>query len=230
MTVSEAESVSLSPEAARAAQYFDSLGLEFQHAFENRKQVQIRAVERLVGRLAPGARVLDAGCGTGVPTVAQLCEAGLDVTGIDVSEVMLSHARRQVPRARFVRADLTSAHLDIGTFDAVVSFFCLIDLPEETFVAALERLRDLAVPGGRVLVAVPEYRSEDEVDFVGERYRPVLCRREEVIAWAGRAGLEVEGLEVCQDRGAQGQSETGLYLWARRPASSGLPTDAPARP
>ncbi|MER8071580.1 class I SAM-dependent methyltransferase [Streptomyces sp. NPDC094034] len=209
--------VHLAPQAARAAAYFDSLGLGYQKAFDGRKTSQIRAAERLMGRLDPGDRVLDVGCGTGLPTAGQLCEGGMDVTGIDVSEGLLAHARRQVPGARFVRADLFDPDVDFGPFDAVVSFYALVDLSADKFIAALERLRDLTVTGGTLLVAVSERRTDEEVRFMKTTYRPALCRREDLGDWARQAGLWVDELNICPEQGAEGQPETGLYLWARRP-------------
>ena len=57
------------------------------------------AVEQLLNQLPSGARVLDVGCGTGIPTARQLVAAGWEVTGIDISPVMLDLARRNVPEA-----------------------------------------------------------------------------------------------------------------------------------
>ncbi|MFD7089055.1 class I SAM-dependent methyltransferase [Streptomyces sp. NPDC059896] len=208
--------VGLAPQAAETAAYFDSLGLGYQRAFEGRKTSQIQAAERLMSRLDPGARVLDVGCGTGLPTAGQLSEGGMDVTGIDVSEGLLAHARRQVPGARFVKADLFDRGLDLGSFDAVVSFYALVDLTADAFIAALERLRDLAVTGGTLLVAVSERRTDDEVRFMDTSYRPALCRREDLADWARQAGLWVDELHICPEQGSEGQPETGLYLWARR--------------
>ena len=48
------------------------------------KEGQIRAVEQLLERLRPGARALDLGCGTGVPTARQLVDGGCEVTGVDI--------------------------------------------------------------------------------------------------------------------------------------------------
>lgn len=153
----------------------------------------------------------------------------MDVTGIDVSEGLLAHARRQVPGARFVRADLFDQELDIGPFDAVVSFYSLVDLTADMFIAALERLRDLTVTGGTLLVAVSERRTDDEVRFMDTSYRPALCRREDLGDWARQAGLWVDELNICPEQGAEGQPETGLYLWARRFRDSPRPGRSRAR-
>ena len=69
---------------------------------------------RLHSLLPAAARVLDAGCGCGVPVARDLVAAGHHVTGVDVSAVQIDRARRLVPAAEFVRADLTTLDLPAG--------------------------------------------------------------------------------------------------------------------
>lgn len=71
----------------------------------------------LVASFAP-ARVLDAGCGTGRVAI-ELARRGIDVVGADVSESMITEARRLAPSLRWVLSDL--ADLQLGErFDVVV--------------------------------------------------------------------------------------------------------------
>lgn len=88
------------------------------------------ALERMLPDL-DGARVLDAGCGSGV-TAARLTEDGADVVGVDLSEEMLERARERVPDARFVQGDLGEAlgFLDDGEVDVVVCQHVFSHLPD----------------------------------------------------------------------------------------------------
>ena len=61
-------------------------------------------IEELSGFLKPGARILDPGCGAGMPATKQLVEKGYDVTGLDFSPVQIERARRLVPGATFLNA------------------------------------------------------------------------------------------------------------------------------
>ncbi|MEV1076766.1 class I SAM-dependent methyltransferase [Streptomyces sp. NPDC050211] len=76
-----------------------------------------RWAEDCLRRYGAGPRVLDMGCGTG-RDAGHLHQAGRTVTGADLSETMLAHARDRHPGPAYVRADLHS--FDLGTFDAVV--------------------------------------------------------------------------------------------------------------
>jgi len=72
-------------------------------------------------RVPAGGRILDVCCGTGY-LAGLLVERGYRVAGVDVSEAMIAHARRNVPAAEFHAADV--AHFrPAGQFDAAVSTF-----------------------------------------------------------------------------------------------------------
>lgn len=101
--------------------------------------------------LAPGATVLDAGCGTGRVAI-RLAERGFDVVGVDVDASMLEAARRRAPALHWVQADL--ADLDLGrSFDLVVAAGNVVPLVAEgTERAVVERMA-AHVRGGGALVA-----------------------------------------------------------------------------
>lgn len=103
----------------------------------------------------PGARVLDAGCGTG-RVGARLDELGYDVVGVDVDESMLTVARRTAPQVPWHRADLaalTPADLDGATgFDVVVMAGNVVPLlAPGTVGRAVSALVALLRPGGSLV-------------------------------------------------------------------------------
>jgi trans-aconitate methyltransferase len=72
-----------------------------------------RMLNEFTARLASGARVLDLGCGPGLPST-QVLAGRFDVTGVDISEVQLDAARRNVPEASFLRADVAEIDFPAG--------------------------------------------------------------------------------------------------------------------
>ena len=67
----------------------------------------------LAGLLRPGARVVDLGCGAGIPATRELVSHGLQVLGVDFSAVQLRRARQLVPAARLVQADMATLQLSL---------------------------------------------------------------------------------------------------------------------
>jgi len=111
-------------------------------------------VAELAGLLRPGARVIDLGCGAGIPATRQLASHGLQVLGVDFSAVQLHRARRLVPAARFVQADMAALHLRPASADAVAAFYSLIHVPLEDQQALFPRIRGWLRPGGYLLAIV----------------------------------------------------------------------------
>lgn len=116
---------------------------------------------RLVGdaRLRPGQRVLDLGSGTGYPALlsAQAVDGRGEVVGLDVAEDMLAVARRKatalgLTNVTFRPGDVTTLPFDAGAFDAVISRFCLMFLPDVP--KAVTEIARVLKPGGYVAAAV----------------------------------------------------------------------------
>ncbi len=109
--------------------------------------------EELVSRLPAGARVLELGCGAGVPDTQRLA-ARFRVTGVDISAEQVRRARAAVPDADFVHADITSLELASGSFDAVVSFYAFNHIPRELLAPTFARIGRWLVPGGLLMTAL----------------------------------------------------------------------------
>src|ERR1700722_13202167 len=73
-----------------------------------RSTVRDRWLGELIARLSKQARVLDLGCGAGVPVAHQLAAGGFQVVGVDGSARQVQLARSNVPAAEFLQADMTS--------------------------------------------------------------------------------------------------------------------------
>jgi len=125
-----------------------------QHSLGGVDPVLFRALD-----LEPGRRVADLACGIGDPALAIARWVGPRgrVLGIDISAPMLAVARRRarllgLGNVRFQRGDLTRFGAARQRFDRVASRFGLMfadDVP-----LALDRMRRLLRPGGRVALAV----------------------------------------------------------------------------
>ena len=97
--------------------------------------------------VAPRARVLDAGCGTGRVAI-ELARRGYDVSGVDSDDSMLEVARAAAPAISWQRGDLAAADLR-GPYDAVVcAGNVVVFLAAGTEPDVVRRLSAALVPGG----------------------------------------------------------------------------------
>ncbi|MBS9374444.1 class I SAM-dependent methyltransferase [Rhodococcus sp. B50] len=105
--------------------------------------------------VAPGRRVLDVGCGTGIVTrtAADLVAPDGIVLGVDLNEAMLTVARRVRPDIEFRQGDAGTLPFPDESFDTVLCQMALMFFPDR-FRALREMARVVAV-GGTVAVVVP---------------------------------------------------------------------------
>jgi cytidyltransferase-like protein len=106
----------------------------------------------ILQRLPKRGKVLDLGCGAGIP-VSSVLSRRFNVTGVDISEVQIARARKLVPRARFIRADMSAVRFPPACFHAVVSFYSIIHLPLKEQRPLLRRIYQWLAPGG-IFVAI----------------------------------------------------------------------------
>jgi SAM-dependent methyltransferase len=153
------------PRAQIVADGYDAVGVGF---VEWRERIvgdpRAEWRDELFSRLPGGARVLELGCGGGVPDTALLAER-FRVTAVDVSPEQVRRAAAAVPKAELVCADLTELALEPASFDAVASFYAFNHVPRELLAPLFARIRGWLVPGGLFLAALG---TGDTQGWIGE--------------------------------------------------------------
>jgi SAM-dependent methyltransferase len=200
------------------AQAYDAIGLHYDKAFPH-KEGQVECVRRLLAELGPGARVLDLGCGTGVPTARELVAAGCQVTGVDISPDMLHSARRNVPEADFRLLDMVDLDPAPDQYEAVVAFFSLLNLPREQIREVLRLAHGIIAPGGLFGFAMVEADVDDTpITFLGERIRVSGYPRYELRTLLVECGYTAEWEQVLSYAPAtlQAPPEVQIFGLSRR--------------
>jgi SAM-dependent methyltransferase len=178
-----------------------------------------RYLEELTRRLTCGARVLELGCGAGVPDTRLLAER-FSVTGVDISREQIARARINVPRVDFVEADFTTLVLPPGSFEAVAAIYSLNHVPRELLGDLLAGIHSWLVPGGLLLAALGTGNTEHWVgEWLGttmffSSFEPETNRR--LLREAGFA-LELDELPTMREPEPDGLAEaTFQWVLARR--------------
>ena len=132
--------------------------------YERIAEVYMRARDRTIGpdivrawatTLPTDARVLDVGCGFGVPITEVLVEAGFEVHAVDASPTLLAACGARFPGVRTECADVEAcASLDV-TYDGIVSWGMLFLLEPDVQPRVLARMARAVAPGGRLLFTAP---------------------------------------------------------------------------
>ena len=137
------------------AQRFDGVAPGYDEA--NANWPPSRMIARLIELAEPDPtdRVLDIGTGTGRLALA-IAPLVRSVVGIDVSDGMLSHARRKardlgLDNVSFLPGSFTRPDLS-DTFDIVVSSLAFEWVPDAEKREAVERMKTLLAPSGRLII------------------------------------------------------------------------------
>ncbi|MDQ3898205.1 MAG: class I SAM-dependent methyltransferase [Actinomycetota bacterium] len=133
----------------------------------------------LLGDIAPGLPVLDAGCGTGamLPWLSRIAQP-TPVIAFDVAPAAIARCRQLGLDVHLALASVLSPPYRDASFDLVVSMDVLQHLTTEAAAAALAEMRRVLRPGGRLLVrtnaAFGRSHVEERDDW--RLYRPESLR------------------------------------------------------
>lgn len=110
---------------------------------------------KLLDEFADSARgvgvVCELGCGPG-QVARYLKDRGVDVRGIDLSNEMVSVASRLNPDIPFSQGDMMSLHLADDSLAAIVLFYSIIHIQRSEVTRALNEMRRVLAPGGKLLL------------------------------------------------------------------------------
>lgn len=139
-------------------------------AERTRDSQDVRLLDELMERLPVNAKVLDAGCGAGVP-ISQILSEHFQVTGVDFSEAQVELARKNVPAAEFLCEDMTKMDFPDETFDGITSYYAIIHIPREEHQALLANFHRMLKPGGLALLCLGAEHLIDDIDenYLGTR-------------------------------------------------------------
>ena len=192
----------------------------------------VRAAGQLADQMAFAGHenVLDVACGTG--SVSLACAARLEkgrVTGVDLSEGMLSQARAkavalQLDNASFQCADLETMDLGEQAFDGAVCGFGLFFMPD--MEAALKIIARHVRPGGAIGISsftgavmeplatafVERIQTYDiEIPPLSWKRLDEVAKHQAVYAAAGMDEVETQSVQVGYD--LKGFDEWWDILW-----------------
>ena len=128
-----------------------------------------RELEEFASLLPKNAKVLDVGCGDGVPNTKFLVKSGFDVTGVDFSENQLKLARKNVPKATFILKDMTKLDFKNDSFDGLTACYSIIHVPKEKHSSLFQSFHRILKPQGIMLISLGHHEWEGTEEFYGAK-------------------------------------------------------------
>jgi SAM-dependent methyltransferase len=117
--------------------------------------------------LAPGAPVLDLGCGSGEPMAAHLAGRGFRVTGVDSAPALIGICRARFPEQEWIDGDMRTLSLD-RRFDGVIAWDSFFHLAHDDQRRMFAVFAEHAAPGAALLFTSGPAHGEAMGEFEGE--------------------------------------------------------------
>ena len=197
-------------------------------ASRERESPDVALLDDFLARLPARARVLDAGCGAGVPITRRLATRA-SVVGVDFAEVQLGLAGRHVPTGRWVCADLVDLPFADASFDAVCSYYAVIHIPREEHAVVLAGFARVLRAQGLALLCL----GAADLPAWTEPYHGALMYWSHYDTATSLSLVEAAGFDVMWHRWIAEGSGGHLFVLARRipgPCAAGIDDSGDASP
>ena len=174
-------------------------------AERRRDSEDVRLLSDFIKRLPAHARVLDAGCGAGIP-ISQILSERFYVTGVDFSEAQIELAKKNLPKATFLCEDMTKLNFPENTFDGVTSYYAIIHIPREEHLSLLANFHRMLKPCGLALLCLGAEHLVDDIDenYLGTRMYWSHYDTETYLRMLGDCGFSIIWSRRVEDKTCQG--------------------------
>lgn len=182
-------------------------------------------VDKFSKMINPNSTLLDLGCGPG-NDVLLFTEKGFDVTGVDLSEEMISEAQRRVPSATFLVGSMAEIEFPDSSFDAVWSVGSLHHIDHADFGIVLRNAYGWLKQGGKAFISTKSGKGEGietqiqvGVGSKSDKYW-VYWQKEELMELLKRIGYKIKEITETEPERKkdlpEGFTESWLNVWIEK--------------
>lgn len=164
------------------------------YAANRHPAIGVADVMKFAGSLGDSGKILDLGCGNGVPISQTLARMGFDVFGIDSSPEMISQFRTNVPHAHAQCATLQESDFFNAYFDAVVAWGVVFHLTAIDQARVISKVSHHLKYGGKFFFTAGDEKGVTESTMNGVTFRYVSLG-----SAAYRSLLQENGFEMVAE-------------------------------
>jgi ubiquinone/menaquinone biosynthesis C-methylase UbiE len=206
---------------------YDTIAVSYTEWVETASPTRSNYLNRLLQSLKPSSRVVEIGCGAGVPITEILVRHPMieQVIANDISSAQITlakHRLRDHENVQFIEGDMRSLTFQPETIDGVAALFSLFHIPRVEQYTFLRHVYEWLKPGSML---VANFATQDNAEIKGEFFGVGMF-------WSGwgvdgtkkmlrDTGFEVVEADVIVEGGLkEGEPDYGIgFLWvvARKP-------------
>lgn len=159
---------------------------------ERSPEVGVADVRAALAPLPRGSRVLELGCGTGLPLGRLILGLGCTLHGLDSSPAMLASFRRNCPAATSELGPMEAADLGEAIYDAAICWGVLFHLDASAQRAAIRNAARALKPGGLFLFTCAQEADTREGTMDGVAFHYLSLGKEAYDETLREAGMVLE--------------------------------------
>ena len=122
-------------------QAYDQMASNYLDWTSKHSPIRNKHLQKLLDRLPKHSKVLELGCGAGVPCT-QILTQHAQVTANDILKDQIALAKQRVPEAELIQGDMMALKFAPDAFHAVVAFYSIIHLPRTEQEVLIRRLSE----------------------------------------------------------------------------------------
>lgn len=164
-------------------QSYDKIASSYTAWARARPSTRLRYLNELLKTLPHDSKILELGCGAGVPVTKALCdnENVASVVANDISDAQVKLAQENPERwngkVKFITGDMMALDFDDQAFDGIVAFYAIFHLPRDEQPKMIKKVHAWLKPGA-ILVCnfgVSDTNSGGETETTNKRDEKAVC-------------------------------------------------------